>query len=126
MDLFQYMPFGFTRTFFNKSTIYLKLILYAFQDCHILQYQAIAATLGTSDNTPDMRQSKTYILSNNVDNISLATEFSIAICRPTVDKWQSKTPFLSTFDPRSSIVKKFFDCHLSGVNINILFYKKAW
>ena len=40
----------------------------------------------------------------NVDQKSLETEFSIVICRPTGDKWQSKTLFLSIFDPR------FFDC----------------
>ena len=32
-----------------------------------------------------------------------------------MDKWQSKTLFLAIFDPRSSIVKVVFDCHLSGV-----------
>ena len=34
----------------------------------------------------------------------LHTEFSIAICRPTGDNWQSKTLFLAIFDPRFSIV----------------------
>ena len=29
-------------------------------------------------------------------------------CHSTVDKWQSKTLFLSSFDPRSSIVKSVF------------------
>ena len=43
------------------------------------------------------------------------TEFSIAICRPTGDEWQSKTLFLSIFDPRSSIVKSVSDCRLSSV-----------
>ena len=32
--------------------------------------------------TPDMRQSKMLILSTNVDQKSLETGFSIAICRP--------------------------------------------
>ena len=40
----------------------------------------------------------------NVDKKLLETEFLIAICRPTGDKWLSKTLFLATFDPRSSIV----------------------
>ena len=31
------------------------------------------------------------------------------------DKWQSKTLFLAIFDPRSSIVKSIFDCHLPSV-----------
>ena len=55
------------------------------------------------------------ILSRNVDKKSLETEFCIAICRHTGDKWQSKTLFLSIFDPRSSIVDRVFDCRLSGV-----------
>ena len=38
--------------------------------------------------TPDRRQLKTLILSTNVDQNSLETEFSIAICQPTGDKWQ--------------------------------------
>ena len=51
----------------------------------------------------------------NVDQKLLATEFSIAICRPTGNKWQSKTLFLAIFDPLLSIVKSIFDCHLPGV-----------
>ena len=39
----------------------------------------------------------------NVGKKSLEREFSIAICRPSGDKWQSKTLFLAIFDPRSSI-----------------------
>ena len=66
-------------------------------------------------NTPGRRQSKTLILSTNKDKKSLKTEFSIAICRPTGDKWQSKTLFLAFFDPRSSIVKNVFDCRLPCV-----------
>ena len=38
--------------------------------------------------TPDMRRSKMLILSINVDQKSLETYFSIAICHPTGDKWQ--------------------------------------
>ena len=64
----------------------------------------------------DRLQSKTLILSTNVDQRSSETEFLIAICRPTGDKWQSKTPFLAIFYPRSSIVKSVFDRRLSGVN----------
>ena len=55
------------------------------------------------------------MLSTNVDQKSLETEFSITICRPTGDKWQSKTLFLAIFDPRLSIVKSVFDSRLSGV-----------
>ena len=54
-------------------------------------------------NTPDRRQSKTLV------------EFSIVICRQVGDIWQAKTLYLAIFDPRSSIVKSVFDCHLSGV-----------
>ena len=66
-------------------------------------------------HTPGRRQSKTPILSRNVDKKSLETEFSIAICRHIGDKWQSKTLFLSSFDPRSSIVDSVFICRLPGV-----------
>ena len=65
--------------------------------------------------TPGRRQSKTLIMSINIDQKSLETEFLIGICRPTGDKWQSKTLFLLIFDPRSLIVKSIFDCSLPGV-----------
>ena len=45
------------------------------------------------------------ILSSNIDQKSLETEFLIAICRLTGNKWQSKTLVLAIFYPRSSIVK---------------------
>ena len=66
-------------------------------------------------NTPGRRQSKMLILSRNVDKKSLETEFLIAICRHTDDKWQSKTLFLLIFYQRLSIVDCVFDCHLPGV-----------
>ena len=57
---------------------------------------------------------------------SLEADFSIAICRPTGDKWQSKTLFLAIFDPISSIFESVFDCRLSGVVImNPVFHKKS-
>ena len=65
--------------------------------------------------TPGRRQSKKVTLSTNVDQNSLETEFWIAICRQSDDKWQSKTLFLAIFYPRSSIVKSVFDCRLPGV-----------
>ena len=71
--------------------------------------------INTLITTPGRRQSKTSIPSTNADKKSLETEFSIAICRPVGDKWQSKTLFLAIFDPRSSIVKGVFDCCLPGV-----------
>ena len=65
--------------------------------------------------TPDRLQSKTLILSTNIDKKYLATEILIAICRPTGNKWQLKTRLLLIFDPRSWIVKSIFGCRLSGV-----------
>ena len=56
-------------------------------------------------------------ISTNVDKKSLETVFFISICRPTGDKWQSKTLFLAIFDQCSSIVKSVSDCHLSGVRV---------
>ena len=70
----------------------------------------------------DRWQSKALILSTSVDQKSIETEFSIAICRQTGDKWQSKTLFLEIFDPRWSTVKSVFDCRLSVVNIDSLEY----
>ena len=52
------------------------------------------------------------ILSMKVDKKSLETEFLIAICRRTGDKWQSKTLFLAIFDP---CLSSAFDCCLSDV-----------
>ena len=65
--------------------------------------------------TPGRRQSKTLILSTNVDQKSLATEFTIAICRQTGDNWQSKILFLAISDPHMSIIKSVCDCQLLGV-----------
>ena len=70
-----------------------------------------------SNITQGRRQSQTLIPSTNVDQKSLETEFSNAICRSIGDKCQSKTLFLTIFDPRSSIAKSVFDCRLPGVNI---------
>ena len=48
------------------------------------------------------RQSKTLILSTNVDKkIVRKSELLIAICRQPDDKWQLKTLFLAIVDPRS-------------------------
>ena len=66
-------------------------------------------------STPDRRQSKILTLLTNIDQKSLETEFSIAICPPTGDKWQSKTLFLAIFYLYSSIVKSVLDCRLSGM-----------
>ena len=68
-----------------------------------------------SINTSDMRQLKTFILSTNVDLRSLETEFLIAVCNPSGDKWLLKTLFLAICEPRSSIVQSVFDCRLSDM-----------
>ena len=68
--------------------------------------------------TQGRQQSKTPILSRNVDKKSIETVFLIAICHPTGDKWQLKTLFLSIFDLRSSIVDSVFDCHLPSVKLS--------
>ena len=61
------------------------------------------------------RQSKMSNISMNVDSGSLETELSPAVCRPTGNKWQSKTQFPAICDPRSSIVESIFDCRLSDM-----------
>ena len=61
------------------------------------------------------RQSKMSNISTNVDPGPLETELSPAVCRPTSDKWQSKTQFPAICDPRSSIVESVFDCRLSDM-----------
>ena len=59
--------------------------------------------------------SKTLLLSTNVDQKLLETEFLIAICRQIGDKWQSKALFPAIFYWCSSIVKNVFHCRLPGV-----------
>ena len=54
---------------------------------------------------------------------SLETEFLIAICCPTGDKWQSKSLFLAIFD-RLAIVKSVFDCRLHGVFLSPAFFRE--
>ena len=88
--------------------------------CQILTQQI---SYGQDDLTTDRRQSKTLILSTNVDQKSLQTEFSIAISRLTGHQWHSKTLFLSIFDPCASIVKSILDSPLSGVDLfDMTFY----
>ena len=47
--------------------------------------------------TPGRRQPKTLILSTNVDQNSIETEFSIVICRPIVNPKHHFLRFLSAF-----------------------------
>ena len=57
--------------------------------------------------TPDRRQSKTPILSTNVDH-NYSKVFFIAISRLAGDNWQSKALVVAISDPRSSIVRQEF------------------
>ena len=83
--------------------------------CLIISENVLFCFCGT---TPGRRQSKTPILLRRVDKKSLETEFSIAICRHSDDKWQSKTLFLLIFDPRLLIADIIFDCRLLGVGMD--------
>ena len=47
------------------------------------------------------------ILSTNEDKKSLETEFSIAICRSTGDKWQVKTLLLAIFNRVRQLLRAF-------------------
>ena len=75
--------------------------------------------------TPGRWQSKTPILLRNVDKKSTETVFSIAICGPTGDKWQSKILFLSIFNQHLWIVDNVFYCLLSGVIHSIEFFMET-
>ena len=68
----------------------------------MLEYSAYRMAIFVT--TPDRRLTKTLLQSTNVDQKSLETEVSIAICRKTSDKWQSKTLPLTILDLRSSKV----------------------
>ena len=83
--------------------------------CSLSRVRVKRSSHANTKYTPDRRQSKTFILSMNVDKKSLETEFSIAICRPTGNKWQKKHTVSSYFDLHFSIVKSILDCRLSGV-----------
>ena len=61
------------------------------------------------------------ILLTMIDQKALETEFLIAICRLTGDKWQSKTLFLAIFGLRSLTVKSVFNCRFSGMKLIIEF-----
>ena len=72
-----------------------------------------------NSDTSGRRQLEMLILSMKVYKKPLDTVFLIAICRPTVNKWQSKALFLAIFGPRSSIVKSVFDCRPPGLSVGI-------
>ena len=50
----------------------------------------------------------------------------IAISRPTGDHRQSKTLAVAISDPRSSIVKRVYDCRISGIETNFFFFQQKY
>ena len=71
-----------TNFFFKQNHEKCKLFQVALvSDCFGYMYSVGLYSINTSDR----RQSKTLILSTNVDLRSLETEFLIAVCRPTVN-----------------------------------------
>ena len=66
----------------------------------------------------------TYIIGERRSKY-LEPEFSLANRGPNGDKWQFKTLFLSVFDPRLSIVKSVFDCHLFGVPLVKTIFRRS-
>ena len=66
--------------------------------------------------TPGRRQSKTPILSRNVDQKSLETEFSIAICCQLMAI--ENTVSIDFFYLCLAIVDSIFDCRQPGVKVN--------
>ena len=106
--------------FFQKKHEKCKLFLVAL-------FLIVLATYSVglySINTSKRRQSKTLILSTNIDLRSLEIKVLIVVCRPTGNKWQSKTLVVAISDPRSLIVKRVFDCRLSCVETKLFFFKR--
>ena len=62
----------------------------------------------TIENVNTIHEHRSKVVGNRVFDCHLS---------PAGDKWQSKTLFLASFDPRLSIVTGVFDCRLSGVMI---------
>ena len=62
-----------------------------------------------------------------IENVNIIDERRPKIVRnrlfdcPTGDHWQSKTLVIAMSDPRSSIVKRVFDCRISGMETNFFF-----
>ena len=90
---------------------------------HCVVRSVVICSLSRTRLTLSRRQSKTPILLRSEDQKSLKTEFSIAICRHTGKKWQSKTLFLSIFSPHSSIVDSIFGYRLPGVRLQSMVHQ---
>ena len=81
-------------------TVFLKLI----------QSEIVSLKFKSKINTLGRWQSKTSLLSTNVDHTSLETAFSIAICRQSGDKWQSTNGNRKhRFDRFLICVRRFLD-----------------
>ena len=70
--------------------------------CLVISLCFVCCIPENETNKPDRRESKTLLTIGDRGYKSLETVFSIVICRRSGDKWQSKSLFLTTFDPRSS------------------------
>ena len=66
-------------------------------------------------NTPDRRQSKTILLSANVDQKSLETDFDCHLSPDWRQMAIENSVSIDFFYQRSSIFKRALDCRLSGV-----------
>ena len=72
-----------------------------------------------TDLTPGRRQSQILMLSTNVDQKSLETEFRLPFVARLATHSKRKHCNLAIFDPRSSIVQRVFDCRLPGMDLEI-------
>ena len=76
--------------------------------CFVVTFTEILHCL---ELTLGRRQSKNVNERDEHRSKIVKTEFSIAICRQTGDKWRSKMLFLAIFG--------VFDCRLSGVELQM-------
>ena len=83
----------------------------------VITYLSLVIDYCFSVITPGRRQSKTPLLSRSVDQKSIETVYSTAICAPLATNGNRKHLFLLIFDRRSSIVDNIFNCRLPGVVI---------
>ena len=72
-----------------------------------------------NSDTTGRWQSKTLILSTNVDQKSLETVFLNFYLSPNWPQMAIKSTVSSDLCPRSSIVKRVFDCRLPGLSEGI-------
>ena len=74
---------------------------------HLTYRFLLTSAIITEPHRVGGNHAKTLILSTNIDQKSLETESSIAICRPTGDKWQSKTLFLASLIRVRRLLRSF-------------------